>query len=175
MVDDYGIGQRDSLQVSGPARVHQHRQSSWRGRGRELLQACWLAGWRCRETRCGGSAQLLGGGTRSLSSSAAAWVRVQPLARPAGPHPACPLPVPQDAVEAVGRILGMQACEGTDAVPPNARSHTLLLSGTVVGDVQVLVRLAFGIDSQRNVAMKLAVRSESPEVSEAIHAIIQEA
>lgn len=43
----------------------------------------------------------------------------------------------QDAVEAVGRILGMQACEGTDAVPPNARSHTLLLSGTVVGDVQV--------------------------------------
>ena len=81
----------------------------------------------------------------------------------------------QDAVEAVGRILGMQACEGTDAVPPNARSHTLLLSGTVVGDVQVLVRLSFGIDAQRNVAMKLAVRSESADVSEAIHAIIQEA
>lgn len=81
----------------------------------------------------------------------------------------------QDAVEAVGRILGMQACEGTDAVPPNARSHTLLLSGTVVGDVQVLVRLAFGIDATRNVAMKLAVRSESADVSEAIHAIIQEA
>lgn len=81
----------------------------------------------------------------------------------------------QDAVEAVGRILGMQACEGTDAVPPNARSHTLLLSGTVVGDVQVLVRLSFGIDAQRNVAMKLAVRSESSDVSEAIHAIIQEA
>jgi coatomer protein complex subunit gamma len=69
----------------------------------------------------------------------------------------------------------MQACEGTDAVPPNARSHTLLLSGTVVGDVQVLVRLSFGIDAQRNVAMKLAVRSESADVSEAIHAIIQEA
>lgn len=81
----------------------------------------------------------------------------------------------QDAVEAVGRILGMQACEGTDAVPPNARSHTLLLSGIVVGDVQVLVRLSFGIDAQRNVAMKLAVRSESADVSEAIHAIIQEA
>lgn len=81
----------------------------------------------------------------------------------------------QDAVEAVGRILGMQACEGTDAVPPNARSHTLLLSGTVVGDVQVVVRLAFGIDAGRNVAMKLAVRSESADVSEAIHAIIQEA
>eukprot|EP00887_Chlorella_sp_A99_P007682 scaffold20.g7682.t1 len=81
----------------------------------------------------------------------------------------------QEAVEAVSRILGMAPCEGTDAVPPNARSHTVLLAGSVVGDVQVLVRLAFGIDAGRNVAMKLAVRSESLDVSEAIHAIIQEA
>ena len=58
------------------------------------------------------------------------------LAEAPAPLPTPP-PLPQDAVEAVGRILGMQACEGTDAVPPNARSHTLLLSGTVVGDVQV--------------------------------------
>jgi hypothetical protein len=35
----------------------------------------------------------------------------------------------QDAVEAVISILGMAACDGTDAVPPNARSHTVLLSG----------------------------------------------
>lgn len=41
--------------------------------------------------------------------------------------------------------------------------------------LQVLVRLSFGIDMSRNVAMKLAVRSESPDVSEAIHQIIQEA
>lgn len=41
--------------------------------------------------------------------------------------------------------------------------------------MQVLVRLAFGIDVHRNVAMKLAVRSESGDVSEAIHQIIQEA
>ena len=81
----------------------------------------------------------------------------------------------QEAVEAVSRILGMAPCEGTDAVPPNARSHTVLLAGSVVGDVQVLVRLAFGIDAARNVAMKLAVRSGAVEVSEAIHAIIQEA
>ena len=27
----------------------------------------------------------------------------------------------EDAVEAVIRILGMQPCEGSDAVPPNAR------------------------------------------------------
>ena len=32
-------------------------------------------------------------------------------------------------MEAVISILGMSACDGTDAVPPNARSHTVLLSG----------------------------------------------
>lgn len=43
----------------------------------------------------------------------------------------------QEAVEAVTHILGMATCEGTDAVPPNARSHTLLLSGSLIGGVQV--------------------------------------
>lgn len=43
----------------------------------------------------------------------------------------------QEAVEAVTSIFGMAACEGSDAVPPNARSHTLLLAGSVIGDVQV--------------------------------------
>ena len=42
----------------------------------------------------------------------------------------------QDAVEAVVGILGMRPCEGTEAVPPNARSHTTLLSGMFVGNVQ---------------------------------------
>jgi len=79
----------------------------------------------------------------------------------------------QDAVEAVIRLLGMQACEGSDAVPPNARSHAAMLGGTFVGDLPVLVRLNFGIDSSRNVAMKMAVRSESVELSEAVHALIQ--
>jgi coatomer protein complex subunit gamma len=80
-----------------------------------------------------------------------------------------------EAAEAVARILGMQACEGTDAVPPNARSHTMLLSGTVAGGAAVLVRLQFGIDASRSVAMKLAVRASSADVSEAIHQIIQDA
>ncbi len=41
--------------------------------------------------------------------------------------------------------------------------------------LQVLVRLSFGIDSSSNVAMKLVVRAEMPEISDAVHAIIQEA
>ena len=43
----------------------------------------------------------------------------------------------QEAVEAVTSILGMAASEGSDAVPPNARSHTLLLAGKLIGDAQV--------------------------------------
>ena len=69
----------------------------------------------------------------------------------------------------------MHPCEGTEALPPNARSHTTLLSGMFVGYVQVLVRLSFGIDASNNVAMKLAVRAEDPAVSDIIHQIIAEA
>lgn len=78
----------------------------------------------------------------------------------------------QEAVEAVIAILGLQPCEGTDAVPPNARSHTCLLAGVFVGFVQVLVKLSVGIDSSMNVAMKLAVRSEDPGISDLVHEII---
>eukprot|EP00775_Hariotina_reticulata_P012870 gene12870-12996_t len=56
----------------------------------------------------------------------------------------------QDTVETVMGILGMQACEGTEAVPPHARSHSVLLAGQFPGDERALV-------------------------SEAVHSIIQEA
>ncbi|XP_042520478.1 coatomer subunit gamma-2 [Macadamia integrifolia] len=77
-----------------------------------------------------------------------------------------------EAVNAVINILGMQPCEGTEAVPSNSRSHTCLLSGVYIGNVKVLVRLSFGIDGPKQVAMKLAVRSEDQAVSDAIHEIV---
>ncbi|GKV21165.1 hypothetical protein SLEP1_g31170 [Rubroshorea leprosula] len=77
-----------------------------------------------------------------------------------------------EAVNAVISLLGMQPCEGTEVVPSNSRSHTCLLSGVYIGNVKVLVRLQFGIDSQKEVAMKLAVRSDDVAVSEAIHDIV---
>ncbi|MCO5593640.1 hypothetical protein L7F22_047655 [Adiantum nelumboides] len=80
-----------------------------------------------------------------------------------------------EAVQAVIEILGLQPCEGTEVVPANARSHTCLLAGQFVGDISVLVRLAFGIDPQKQVAMKLAARSEDQYVSDAIHEIISSA
>ncbi|KAK3240866.1 hypothetical protein CYMTET_49332 [Cymbomonas tetramitiformis] len=81
----------------------------------------------------------------------------------------------QEAVEAVMEILGMQPCEGTEVVPPNARSHTSLLSGNFVGNCQVLVRLYFGVDQSNAVAVKVAVRCEDAAVSELVHQIISEA
>ncbi|VFQ68335.1 unnamed protein product [Cuscuta campestris] len=77
-----------------------------------------------------------------------------------------------EAVNAVINLLGMQPCEGTEVVPNNSRSHSCLLSGVYIGNVKVLVRLAFGIDAQKEVAMKVAVRSDDASVSSAIHEII---
>lgn len=79
----------------------------------------------------------------------------------------------QDTVEAVVHLLGMAVAEGTDAVPPTARSHTVLLAGTVVGGIHVMARVSFGIDASKNVAMKLAVRSQDIGVCEALHEVIQ--
>lgn len=62
--------------------------------------------------------------------------------------------------------------QATDVVHNNARSHTCLLAGRFLGDTQVLVRLSVGIDSQKQVAMKLAVRAEDIAVSDIIHDII---
>lgn len=81
----------------------------------------------------------------------------------------------QEAVEAVINILGLQACEGSEAVPPNARSHAAFLSGVFVSGGRVLVRINFGIDASNQVAMKLVVRAESDDISEAVHNIIQDA
>ena len=72
--------------------------------------------------------------------------------------------------------LILQVCEGTDAVAPNARSHSALLSGVFIGDATSLVRLKFGIEtSTREVAMHVTVRSDTLEVSELVHQIIQDA
>lgn len=81
----------------------------------------------------------------------------------------------EEAVEAVMTILGMHPCEGTEVVPPNARSHATILSGLLVGNVTVLVRLNLGIDASSNVAMKVTARAEDDSASELIHTIISHA
>jgi coatomer protein complex subunit gamma len=80
----------------------------------------------------------------------------------------------QETLQAVAGTLGMHACESSDVVPGNARSHTALLAGTFVGDAPVLVRLQLGQDAAGNVAMKMTVRSADGDISAVIHQIVAE-
>lgn len=81
----------------------------------------------------------------------------------------------EEAANAVIQTFGMYVCDGTDVVPPNARSHQVALSGKFLGNLSCLVRLSFGIDSKRNVAMKVIVRGDSSDIADAVDSIIQEA
>lgn len=71
--------------------------------------------------------------------------------------------------------LLLRVIQGTDTVPPNSRSHQVLLAGVFLGGIPVFVRLSFGIDGEKQVAMKLAARSEDVTVSDTIHEIIANA
>ena len=81
----------------------------------------------------------------------------------------------QEAVEQLIELMGMSVCDGTDIIPPNARSHAVSMAGTVAGDVDVYIRMQFGMSADRNVAMKLAVRSADVATCDAVHGIIQNA
>ncbi|KAK4405259.1 Coatomer subunit gamma [Sesamum angolense] len=101
-----------------------------------------------------------------------AWENMDPASERVDEYGLGPRESLAEAVNAVIILLGMHPCEGTEVVPSNSRSHTCLLSGVYIGNVKVLVRLSFGIDGTKEVAMKLAVRSEDESVSEAIHEIV---
>ncbi|KAL9299594.1 putative coatomer/calthrin adaptor appendage subdomain, TBP domain superfamily [Arabidopsis thaliana] len=66
----------------------------------------------------------------------------------------------------------MQSCKGTETVASNARSHTCLLSGLYIGNVKVLVKAQFGMDSSKEIVMKLAVRAEDPSVMRFTHLLL---
>jgi len=80
----------------------------------------------------------------------------------------------QEVLEQVMSMFGMAACDGTDVVGPNARSHTAVLSGTVVGDRKLLMKVQLGMSANNNVAMKLAARSPDPDIASAVHEVLAE-
>ncbi|KAH8498320.1 hypothetical protein H0E87_017291 [Populus deltoides] len=87
-----------------------------------------------------------------------------------------------EAVIAVINLLGMQPCEvelrnqaiaGEVKVPFYWNVNDVPFYWSVnAGNVRVLARLQFGIHGSRDVAMKLAVRSEDEAVSDTIHEIV---
>jgi coatomer protein complex subunit gamma len=75
----------------------------------------------------------------------------------------------EDAVVAIIDYLGMQACDGTAAIKPNAgKTHMLHLSGVFVSGQQVVARAQIALQGDNGsggVVLKIAVRSDDAEVS----------
>jgi coatomer subunit gamma len=74
----------------------------------------------------------------------------------------------EDAITAVVDFLGMQPCDGTGSVKPNAggKPHMLHMSGVFVGGQQVLARAQIAMQGESGgVILKIAVRSEDETVS----------
>lgn len=78
-------------------------------------------------------------------------------------------------VEAMIEHMGMYVAEGTDIVTDNARSHSIMLSGELCGGHTAVVRISFGLDASGSMAMKVVSRADSPEVSQLLHEIVQDA
>lgn len=78
-------------------------------------------------------------------------------------------------VEAMIEHMGMYVAEGTDIVTDNARSHSIMLSGELCGGHAAVVRISFGLDASGSMAMKVVSRSDSQEVSQLLHEIVQDA
>lgn len=81
----------------------------------------------------------------------------------------------EDAVSATVDFLGMQPVDGTGVVPPSEstgqrKPHILHLSGVFVGNVPVLARAQLQMEDGGGlgVVLKLAVRSQSKEVSQLV-------
>jgi len=79
------------------------------------------------------------------------------------------------AVFSVIDLLGMQACDGTATIKPNAggKPHMLHLSGVFVGGKSVLARAQIGLEKSGGVILKIAVRSEDEGVSQLVADCIQ--
>ncbi len=79
----------------------------------------------------------------------------------------------EQAVSAVIDFLGMRPCDGTASVPPQVQKHTVLLAGQYVGGIKVLA-LALVTQQMKadgspgTIVLKIAVRSESPHVSNTV-------
>ena len=77
----------------------------------------------------------------------------------------------REAAAAVIDFLGMTPCEGTAAVPADARQHTVLLSGVFIGGVKVLARMLLALanaDGAQCIVLKIAVRSEDMDVTQVV-------
>ncbi|CEM15171.1 unnamed protein product [Vitrella brassicaformis CCMP3155] len=74
----------------------------------------------------------------------------------------------ESAATGLTTSLNMAPCDKSDKVDTTARGHTLLLSGTFIGGLQVLCKALIGLDQSYGCLLKLACRSKNPAASQAI-------
>jgi len=70
----------------------------------------------------------------------------------------------QAGVKAVVDLLGMSPVDNSHIVAEDTPSHPLNMAGTYYGDIQVLCRAGFLLDSQKGVTLKIAVRSTDANI-----------
>lgn len=74
----------------------------------------------------------------------------------------------EEAADAVVASLGMQAVDNTAVMTPGETKHTMHCSGVFLGGMNVLARAQVQLDDATGVLLKIAVRSESKDISELI-------
>jgi coatomer subunit gamma len=83
----------------------------------------------------------------------------------------------EDAITAIIDFLGMQPCDGTGSIKPNAggKPHMLHMSGVFVSGQQVLARAQIAMQGENGsgVILKLGVRSDDETVSRIVADCIQ--
>lgn len=82
----------------------------------------------------------------------------------------------EDAVAAVVDLLGMQAVDSTNIVPPSdgtKKPHILHMSGVFIGNMQVLARAQLQLNDSNGVMLKMAVRSQDMTISQLVADCIQ--
>ena len=75
-------------------------------------------------------------------------------------------------MDTVIEYLGMRPAERSATVPADKSTHTLLLSGNLMGVARFLVRCRLVYSSATGVTMEMTVRSTDRAVSEVIAAAI---
>ena len=70
------------------------------------------------------------------------------------------------AVQSLLNGLGLAACEGTGEPPAKVRTHSVCMSGRLVGEIWVLAKAKVVLDATNAIHLELVVRSESEEAAE---------
>ncbi|CBK24517.2 uncharacterized protein [Blastocystis hominis] len=79
----------------------------------------------------------------------------------------------ETAVKQIVEVMGLAPMEGSERVPMGATNHTLLLAGRVLGETLVMARCQVILSQQYGCVLKIAVRSQDPELTQTVLSLVQ--